>query len=441
MTFERLTLTRTQKEKFKKIRRLEQLQRLDPVEFEQFCGYLYERQGYKAHMTATSGDEGVDLLLTTGKRKKVVQCKRYQGSVGQPTVRDMYGTMLHTKSVAAAVVTTGRFTRAAEDWAANKPIDLVDGHELMSWVNRERRLAGGSRSWFRNNVGKLIALVLLCGVVLTLALGFLTFRQRTAQADGAVLVIPTPRGTTSAVQVPTVPIQTTEVVPTPTLRPQATGVADLVSAELTAIPLENYTLSTDPAPWAAIPAILPTHIVEQEPSWDETLDVSARFKFGYDADNLYGFVVVEDDVHVQNEVARRGYLGDSIELEIDSRYDRADAAQDDDFQYVISPGDFAERPAGAFRFRGNGSVMVDEWGTNATVVSEQTADGYVVAFQIPWFDLRMGRNQQAGNVLGMTVSINDNDDAGSSKQELMLSNVPERRWSQPNSWGQMTLGE
>ena len=440
MTFERLKLTRGQKEKFRKIRRLEQLQKLDPVEFEQFCGYLYELRGYAAHMTATSGDEGVDLLLKKGNRKEVVQCKRYQGSVGQPTVRDMYGTMLHTNSASSAIVTTGRFTRAAETWAANKPIELVDGHELMSWVNRQRRSGGGS-NWIANNAGKitmaaLVLLALSIGVFV-LQQGIQTLQRRTEVPD---LILPTIQATAISEAV-VVSTETVAPLPTVTLIPTLSALDGVISAEIIASPIENYTLSTNQSAWDAIPATLATHIVNQQDTWDQSFDVSAAFKFAYDADNLYGYVTVEDDTFVQHLRVQEAYMGDSIELEVDTLGDRAGSAQQDDYQYLISPGDFGDLAAGAFRFRGNGSVVADDWGTQARVVSEQTAGGYVVAFQIPWFDLRMARNPAAGMVLGLSLSVNDNDSPGVGKQELMISHVEGRRWSMPNTWGRLTLGE
>ena len=458
MTFERLQLTRQQIEKFGRLRRLEQLQKLDPVEFEEFCGYLYERRGYKAHMTATSGDEGVDLLLKKGNRTEVVQCKRYQGSVGQPTVRDMYGTMLHNNAVSAAIVTTGRFTKAAEAWAANKPIELVDGYELMSWVNRERRAASMAPPWFSTNVGKasiaVLALVALGLCIFSLQLGIRTFQERTNANEPPIgLAVPTLPGTATAeaTEIPATPATTEEaeaateevaLAPTVTLRPTETPPAGSTAERFEISPIENFALTTDVAQWDAIEGIVPTHIVEQESTWNGTRDIGAVFKLAYDAVYIHGFVVVEDDTHVQVNGPRTGYLGDSIELEIDTLGDREARASDDDYQYILSPGDFGELPAGAFRFKGseNGS-MSDAWGTRAEVVSQQTDNGYILAFRIPWFDIGMSRNQEAGTTLGITLNVNDNDDAGTSKQELMISNVAGRRWSQPATWGAMTLGE
>lgn len=458
MTFERLELTPAQKKKFGNLRRLEQLQKLDPVEFEKFCGYLYERRGYKAHMTATSGDEGVDLLLTKGGKTEVVQCKRYQGTVGQPTVRDLYGTMLHNDAIAGALMTTGRFSKAAETWAANKPIQLIDGSDLMSWINQDRRGAAVNSSWFSSNLGKVaivaLALVAISLCLFSVSIGVRTFQQRTAanNANQPNLAIPTLPATpttigTSIEATPDVEatVEATEESPdiaaTVTLRATATVMAGSMTSSFEAAAVEGFSLTTDIAQWEALEAIVPTHIVERKDTWNGIMDVGAAFRFAYDADNLYGYVVIADDTHVQENNAQSGYLGDSIEIEIDTQGDRAGQALEDDYQYIISPGDFNTRPAEAFRFRGNGNAMVNDWGTNTQVMSEKTESGYVMAFRIPWFDMRMSRNQAAGTTMGITLNVNDNDDAGTSQQELMISNVSGRRWSQPNTWGTITLGE
>lgn len=115
------------------------MRRMDPIEFEQFVGWLYQERGYRVSMTVTSGDEGIDLQLWRWGKKVIVQCKRYSGTVGQPTVRDLYGSMFHAGARAAHLVTTGRFSRQAEAWAAGKPIVLIDGNDLVAWINKARR--------------------------------------------------------------------------------------------------------------------------------------------------------------------------------------------------------------------------------------------------------------------------------------------------------------
>ncbi len=150
--------------------RLSTMQRMEPVEFEEFVATLFRGMGYRVERTRASGDEGIDLRLRRGRRTAIVQCKRYRGPVGQPVVRDLYGTMLHVGADEAYLVTTGHITRAARRWAQGKPIHLVDGVRLVEWARTRRlrhdrpaALARGRRQW-----AHLVGLVLLAVLAVSL---------------------------------------------------------------------------------------------------------------------------------------------------------------------------------------------------------------------------------------------------------------------------------
>lgn len=130
---------------FHKIYRLDQMHLLNPVDFENFAGYLFKSEGWRVETTKASGDEGVDLFLFKNATKAVVQCKRYKGNVGQPIIRDLYGSMMHEQASIGYAVTTGSFTERATTFAIGKPIKLIDGVELVKWaakVNPDAHLYG-----------------------------------------------------------------------------------------------------------------------------------------------------------------------------------------------------------------------------------------------------------------------------------------------------------
>lgn len=164
--------------------RLSKLQAMDPIAFERYVGSLFAKRGYRVEDTRASADEGIDLIVRQGRRMAVVQCKRYQGSVGQPVVRDLYGVMLHTGAVEAYLVTTGTVTAAARRWAEGKPIHLVDQHRLVEWART------GQLNYVKPNVLKpvsrqwqfFIGLVLLALV----AVALVAPEQVLAVRDGAV---------------------------------------------------------------------------------------------------------------------------------------------------------------------------------------------------------------------------------------------------------------
>ncbi len=114
--------------------RLDQLRAMSPREFEQLIALLFRRMEYAVEITTASVDKGVDLFIERDGRTAIVQCKRYQGSVSQPVVRDFYGTMIHNRVHQGYIVTTGTFSLPAQNWARGKQIHLVDGAQLMDWI-------------------------------------------------------------------------------------------------------------------------------------------------------------------------------------------------------------------------------------------------------------------------------------------------------------------
>ncbi len=126
---------------------LERIQALTPSQFEEYVAQrLFARQGYRVHNTPDVKDGGIDVLVEDGSGGlAVVQCKRYAGVVGESTVRDLYGTMMHAGASRAYLVTTGRISDAARRWAVDKPIELIDGRELVRLVQADPQPAQPDR--------------------------------------------------------------------------------------------------------------------------------------------------------------------------------------------------------------------------------------------------------------------------------------------------------
>lgn len=120
---------------FGHVKRLDQIKSLDPIDFERFVGDLFEHMGYTVQTTARTGDEGIDLYLRKGNKTAIVQCKRYDGTVGQSVVRDLRGAMVHSGADEAYLVTTGTFSLPARSWATSESIHLIDGNELLEWID------------------------------------------------------------------------------------------------------------------------------------------------------------------------------------------------------------------------------------------------------------------------------------------------------------------
>lgn len=112
---------------------LDELYALSPGDFEKYVGTLFRRKGYKVALRGKSGDHGVDLeIVGQDGRRAVVQCKRYQNTVGEEIVRELFGTMIHERSMRGFLVTTAEISSSAKAWAQGKPITLIDGPTLVA---------------------------------------------------------------------------------------------------------------------------------------------------------------------------------------------------------------------------------------------------------------------------------------------------------------------
>ena len=106
---------------------------MTPSQFEAYVAYrLFERRGYRVNNVRDTKDGGIDIVVTDEwGQQAIVQCKRYRGTVGAPIVRDLYGTMIHSGVGYAYLVTNSNFSDEARQWAAGKPIELIDGRRLV----------------------------------------------------------------------------------------------------------------------------------------------------------------------------------------------------------------------------------------------------------------------------------------------------------------------
>lgn len=117
--------------------RLTALMELSPFEFERAVTQLITSLGFRAQQTQASRDGGIDIwgedARPFGSGCIIVQCKRYANDnlVGEPIVRELFG-LVHAHGVNTGVLlTTSGFTADARRFAAGKPIELIDGTQLL----------------------------------------------------------------------------------------------------------------------------------------------------------------------------------------------------------------------------------------------------------------------------------------------------------------------
>lgn len=107
---------------------------MNPFAFEALIAELYRREGWRVEQTPDRKDGGVDVIARPQEPWAVgvlyVQVKRYRHPVGVADIRALYGIISHDVCLQGVLVTTSRFTQDAQQFAANKPIELIDGRML-----------------------------------------------------------------------------------------------------------------------------------------------------------------------------------------------------------------------------------------------------------------------------------------------------------------------
>lgn len=111
------------------------LMELSPMEFESLITNLFQTMGLETRQTQASRDGGVDCVAFDPRPifggKVVIQAKRYKHTVGVSAVRDLYGTLQNEGASKGILVTTSGYGKAAFEFASGKPIELLDGSNLL----------------------------------------------------------------------------------------------------------------------------------------------------------------------------------------------------------------------------------------------------------------------------------------------------------------------
>ncbi len=104
---------------------------LNPFEFEKEVAYWFEQQGYNSIVTKKTGDGGVDIIISKGKYKAYVQCKRYKTSkVDRPTLNALYGVVCADNVDQGIVVCLLGITDEANEFAKKVGIKIITVDEL-----------------------------------------------------------------------------------------------------------------------------------------------------------------------------------------------------------------------------------------------------------------------------------------------------------------------
>jgi len=115
---------------------LNSIDAMDGTQFEEFLAVLFVHLGYRVQHVGMSHDFGADLVLTSPRKRIVVQAKRYGGNVGIGAVQEALGAVHYYHGTRGMVVASSGFTESARELAARSGVELWDRQRLAAAMAR-----------------------------------------------------------------------------------------------------------------------------------------------------------------------------------------------------------------------------------------------------------------------------------------------------------------
>jgi HJR/Mrr/RecB family endonuclease len=116
------------------------LSKLSGVEFEHYLLELLKSIGVNDIVnTKTTGDQGADLIFIYEGTKVVVQAKRWESSVGNSAIQEVYAAKGFYHCDEAWVITNSRYTKSAQDLAIQLNVKLFDNFDLSNFEDSFRK--------------------------------------------------------------------------------------------------------------------------------------------------------------------------------------------------------------------------------------------------------------------------------------------------------------
>ena len=119
---------------------LNRIENLSHREFEEYIAELFRGLGFKAKTIGGPNDGGIDVIIEKDGKRAYVQCKLYKDKISVDRIRDFYGAIAHRFANAKCYfVTNNYFTLLAEEFARDKPIELIDGSKLIEYIKLKEK--------------------------------------------------------------------------------------------------------------------------------------------------------------------------------------------------------------------------------------------------------------------------------------------------------------
>ena len=114
----------------------ELLKRLEWRRFEEVCAAYFEALGFRADLAGAGADGGVAVNVYEQGAKNasiIVQCRPWTAHhIGIKPVRELRDAMASGHVAEGVLMTSGKFTKEARDFAGKEGVSLIDGTDLAA---------------------------------------------------------------------------------------------------------------------------------------------------------------------------------------------------------------------------------------------------------------------------------------------------------------------
>ena len=115
---------------------LYEIDQMDGHSFEYFCADILKRNGFSnVTVTKGSGDYGIDILAERNGQSFAIQCKRYNGRIGNKAVQEALSGCVYYGYDIPVVLTNSYFTEQAKETARKTNVELWDRETLLSFIS------------------------------------------------------------------------------------------------------------------------------------------------------------------------------------------------------------------------------------------------------------------------------------------------------------------
>lgn len=106
-------------------------------QFEDWCACLLSNLGYRnIQKTKSSGDQGADLIAIYNGEKYAVQCKRYNGKLGNKPIQEVLAAKYYYNCDYAFVMTNSFFTDGALSISGSTGVGLWNRNRLIMMMEQ-----------------------------------------------------------------------------------------------------------------------------------------------------------------------------------------------------------------------------------------------------------------------------------------------------------------